>query len=85
MNEREARVGMNEAGGLRQTREGPGRAARHLRGPLAPTFFLLGKVLQDLEATPEEQHEQARLRAARLGAAKRKRQRPFDSAAFVAT
>jgi hypothetical protein len=29
-----------------------------------PTFFLLGKVLQDLEATPEEQAEQARLRAA---------------------
>jgi hypothetical protein len=29
-----------------------------------PTFFLLGKVLQDLEATPEEQVEQARLRAA---------------------
>jgi hypothetical protein len=25
-----------------------------------PTFFLLGKVLQDLEATPEEQAEQAR-------------------------
>jgi hypothetical protein len=29
-----------------------------------PTFCLLGKVLQDLEATPEEQVEQARLRAA---------------------
>ncbi len=29
-----------------------------------PTFFLLGKVLQDLEATPQEQVEQARLRAA---------------------
>jgi hypothetical protein len=29
-----------------------------------PTFFLLGKVLQDLEATPEEQAEHARLRAA---------------------
>ena len=29
-----------------------------------PAFFLLGKVLQDLEATPEEQAEQARLRAA---------------------
>jgi hypothetical protein len=29
-----------------------------------PTFFLLGKVLQDLEATPEEQVEQARVRAA---------------------
>jgi hypothetical protein len=29
-----------------------------------PTFFLLGKVLQDLEATPEEQVEQARIRAA---------------------
>jgi hypothetical protein len=27
-------------------------------------FFLPGKVLQDLEATPEEQAEQARLRAA---------------------
>jgi hypothetical protein len=25
-----------------------------------PTFFLLGKVLQDLEATPDEQVEQAR-------------------------
>ena len=24
-----------------------------------PTFFLLGKVLQDMEATPEEQAEQA--------------------------
>jgi hypothetical protein len=29
-----------------------------------PTFFLLGKVLQDLEATPEEQAEQARFSAA---------------------
>jgi hypothetical protein len=29
-----------------------------------PTFFLLGKVLQDLEATPEEQVEQARIREA---------------------
>jgi hypothetical protein len=29
-----------------------------------PTFFLLGKVLQDLEATPEEQVEQARMKAA---------------------
>jgi hypothetical protein len=29
-----------------------------------PTFFLLGKVLQDLEATPEQQVEQARLREA---------------------
>jgi hypothetical protein len=29
-----------------------------------PTFFLLGKVLQDLEATPEEQVEQARIHAA---------------------
>jgi hypothetical protein len=29
-----------------------------------PTFFLLGKVLQDLEATPEEQVQQARVRAA---------------------
>jgi hypothetical protein len=29
-----------------------------------PTFFLLGKVLQDLEATPEEQVEQARLHTA---------------------
>jgi hypothetical protein len=29
-----------------------------------PTLFLLGKVLQDLEATPEEQVEQARLRTA---------------------
>jgi hypothetical protein len=29
-----------------------------------PTFFLLGKVMQDLEATPEEQTEQARLKAA---------------------
>ena len=27
-----------------------------------PTFFLLGKVLQDIEATPEEQVEQARKR-----------------------
>ncbi len=26
-----------------------------------PTFFLLGKVLQDLEATPQEQVEQARV------------------------
>jgi len=29
-----------------------------------PTFFLLGKVLQDLEATPDEQVEQARIKAA---------------------
>jgi hypothetical protein len=29
-----------------------------------PTFFLLGKVLQDLEATPEEQVEQARVKVA---------------------
>jgi hypothetical protein len=29
-----------------------------------PTFFLVGKVLQDLEATPKEQAEQARFRAA---------------------
>jgi hypothetical protein len=29
-----------------------------------PTFFLLGKVLQDLEATPEQQAEEARLHAA---------------------
>lgn len=29
-----------------------------------PTFFLLGKVLQDLEATPEEQVERARMKAA---------------------
>jgi hypothetical protein len=28
-----------------------------------PTFFLLGKVLQDLEATPEEQVERARVKA----------------------
>lgn len=29
-----------------------------------PTFFLLGKVLQDLEATPDEQVEQARMQVA---------------------
>jgi hypothetical protein len=29
-----------------------------------PTFFLLGKVLQDLEASPEEQVERARMKAA---------------------
>lgn len=29
-----------------------------------PTFFLLGKVLQDLEATPDEQVEQARTKVA---------------------
>jgi hypothetical protein len=29
-----------------------------------PTFFLLGKVLQDLEATPDEQVEQARMKVA---------------------
>jgi hypothetical protein len=29
-----------------------------------PTFFLLGKILQDLEATPEEQAEQARVKVA---------------------
>jgi hypothetical protein len=28
-----------------------------------PTFFLLGKVLQDLEATPEQQAAQARVKA----------------------
>ena len=32
-------------------------------GPWPPTFILLGKVLQDLEATPEEQTEQARMKA----------------------
>jgi hypothetical protein len=29
-----------------------------------PTFFLLGKVLQDLDATPDEQVKEARVRAA---------------------
>jgi hypothetical protein len=29
-----------------------------------PTFFLLGKVMQDLEATPEEQAERARMQVA---------------------
>jgi hypothetical protein len=29
-----------------------------------PTFILLGKVLQDLEVTPEEQTEQARMKIA---------------------
>jgi hypothetical protein len=29
-----------------------------------PTFFLLGKVMQDLEATPDEQVEQARMKVA---------------------
>jgi hypothetical protein len=29
-----------------------------------PTFFLLGKVMQDLEATPEEQTERARMQVA---------------------
>jgi len=29
-----------------------------------PTFFLLGKVMQDLEATPEEQTERARMKVA---------------------
>jgi hypothetical protein len=29
-----------------------------------PTFFLLGKVLQDLEATPDEQVEQVRMKEA---------------------
>jgi hypothetical protein len=29
-----------------------------------PTFFLLGKVMQDLEATPEEQAERARVKLA---------------------
>jgi hypothetical protein len=33
-------------------------------GLCPPTFFLLGNVLQDLEATPEEQVEQARLHTA---------------------
>jgi hypothetical protein len=33
-------------------------------GLWAPTFFLLGKVLQDLEATPDEQVEQARMKVA---------------------
>lgn len=28
-----------------------------------PTFFLLGKIMQDLEATPEEQTERARMKA----------------------
>jgi hypothetical protein len=29
-----------------------------------PTFFLLGKVLQDLDATPDEQVERARVKVA---------------------
>jgi hypothetical protein len=29
-----------------------------------PTFFLLGKAMQDLEATPEEQAERARMEVA---------------------
>jgi hypothetical protein len=29
-----------------------------------PTFFLLGKVLQDLESTPQEQAERAQMKAA---------------------
>jgi hypothetical protein len=29
-----------------------------------PTFFLLGKVMQDLEATPEEQAERAKMQVA---------------------
>src|SRR4026208_1159723 len=42
-----------------------GRKARAERlaifvGLWPPTFFLLGKVLQDIEATPEEQVSQAR-------------------------
>jgi hypothetical protein len=47
-------------------KDAKGRAERRaiFVGLWPPTFFLLGKVLQDLEATPEEQVAQARLREA---------------------
>ena len=47
-------------------KEARGRAERLsiFVGLWPPTFFLLGKVLQDLEATPDEQAEQARIKAA---------------------
>jgi hypothetical protein len=50
----------------RSDREAKARAERLaiFVGLWPPTFFLLGKVLQDLEATPEEQVEQARMKAA---------------------
>jgi hypothetical protein len=50
----------------RSDREKKARAERLaiFVGLWPPTFFLLGKVLQDLEASPEEQVEQARMKAA---------------------
>jgi hypothetical protein len=50
----------------RSDREKKARAERLaiFVGLWPPTFFLLGKVLQDLEASPEEQVERARMKAA---------------------
>jgi uncharacterized membrane protein len=50
----------------RSDREKKARAERLaiFVGLWPPTFFLLGKVLHDLEASPEEQVERARMKAA---------------------
>jgi hypothetical protein len=56
----------HQIGGGFPNKDAKGRAERLaiFVGLWPPTFFLLGKVLQDLEATPEEQVAQARLREA---------------------
>lgn len=50
--------------GSRSDKQAKARAERLaiFVGLWPPTFFLLGKVLQDIEATPEEQVEHARKR-----------------------
>ena len=54
------------AAGSRSNRDAKARRQRLATfvGLWPPTFFLLGKVLQDLEATPDEQVEQARMKVA---------------------
>ena len=54
------------AGSARSDRDAKARRQRLATfiGLWPPTFFLLGKVLQDLEATPDEQVEQARMKVA---------------------
>jgi hypothetical protein len=47
-------------GGLRQGSSGTRERLAIFVGLWPPTFFLLGKVLQDIEATPDEQVSQAR-------------------------
>jgi hypothetical protein len=54
------------AGAARSDRDAKAKSQRLATfvGLWPPTFFLLGKVLQDLEATPDEQVEQARMKVA---------------------